>query len=126
MEIKSQKRGIKVNYLIITLTGLIFLLSSILVYIYILRGVFGEFSSQKLIPNTKVLESVISGGEPSVAILYSKYTENMLPTGSTWMVDNVNTWKKFLSNQNYKYDIITDQTIEMDRIDKYKVIVLPG
>lgn len=126
MEIKSQKGGIKVNYLIITLAGLIFLISSILVYLYILRGVFGDFSSQKLIPNTKVLESVISGGEPSVAILYSKYTENMLPAGSTWLVDNVNTWKKFLSDRNFKYNIITDQTIEMDKMGKYKVIVLPG
>jgi peptidoglycan/xylan/chitin deacetylase (PgdA/CDA1 family)/uncharacterized protein YktA (UPF0223 family) len=66
------------------------------------------------------------GSEPEVAILYSKYTENTLPVGSTWLNDNISTWKKFLDNLNLKYEIISDQKIEAGDYKKYKLIVLPG
>ncbi|MDR3626747.1 MAG: polysaccharide deacetylase family protein, partial [Ignavibacteriaceae bacterium] len=52
--------------------------------------------------------------------------ENMLPEGSTWLNDNIASWKKFLSNSGYRYDIIADSTIELGQGKNYKMIILPG
>ncbi len=125
MAITTKKRG-GVNQALIVLSGLTFLVGSILIYLYILRGVFGKFSAAELLPNTKIIKEVIYGEKPTIGILYSKYTENMLPVGSTWLNDNISTWKKFLSNSNFNYDVIADSTIELGLANKYKLLILPG
>ncbi len=122
---KSLKRG-RVNYLVLISSGLLFLLGAILIYLYILRGVFGKFDANDLLPNVQVVENFFGGSKPTIGILDSKYTQNMLPDGSTWIQDNINTWKKFLSSEGYKYDVISDHTIELGKENKYKVLVLPG
>lgn len=125
MEVKSRKRG-GINQFLIVSSGILFLLGSILIYLFILRGVFGRFSAEQLVPTPKSIQKVIWGEKPLVAILYSEYTENMLPEGSTWLNDNVNTWRKFLANAGYRYDIITDGTLEKGNIGQYKLLILPG
>ena len=125
MEVKSRKRG-GINQFLIVSSGILFLLGSILIYLFILRGVFGRFSASQLVPTPKSIKKVIWGERPLVAILYSEYTENMLPEGSTWLNDNVNTWRKFLSNAGYRYDIITDGTLEKGQIEQYKLLIIPG
>jgi peptidoglycan/xylan/chitin deacetylase (PgdA/CDA1 family) len=50
----------------------------------------------------------------------------LLPIGSTWLNDNISTWKKFLGDQKLKYEIISDQDIEAGKHHQYKLIVLPG
>ncbi len=50
----------------------------------------------------------------------------MLPQGSTWISDNINTWKKLLSIDKYKYDVISDSSIELGRLFKYHLLILPG
>ncbi len=125
MALKAKKYG-GVNQALIVLSGLIFLVGSTLIYLYILRGVFGRFNAAELLPNTKIIKNVIYGEKPTIGILYSKYTENMLPVGSTWLNDNISTWKKFLSNSNFNYDIIADSTIELGLQYKYKLLILPG
>ena len=126
MEIKSNKRKGGINQGLIILSGLIFLVGAILTYYFILRGVFGEFNTDNLIPSPKIVKSALAKEKPHIAILYSQYTENMLPEGSTWLNDNINTWKKFLDNSNHPYDIITDETIELGQHYKYNLIILPG
>ncbi|MBK7629782.1 MAG: polysaccharide deacetylase family protein [Ignavibacteriales bacterium] len=102
------------------------IISAILVYFFILRGIYGRFDTSEILPNSNIIENFFYGKEPEVAVLYSKYTENTLPVGSTWLNDNISTWKKFLSNLNLKYEVISDQTIEDGNCKKYKLIVLPG
>ena len=126
MEIKSNKRKGGINQGLIILSGLIFLIGSILTYYFILRGVFGNFNTDNLLPSPKIVKSALAKEKAHVAILYSEYTENMLPEGSTWLNDNITTWKKFLDNSNQLYDIITDEAIELGQHYKYGLLILPG
>jgi peptidoglycan/xylan/chitin deacetylase (PgdA/CDA1 family) len=118
--------GLRINQFFIILSGLIILVSAILIYYFILRGVYGRFDTSELIPNSNAIEDFLFGKNPEVGILYSQYTENILPAGSTWLNDNISTWEKFLNNLNLKYDVISDQTIENGDHFKYKLIILPG
>ena len=118
--------GVKVNQFFIIISGIVILISAILIYYFILRGVYGRFDVDDILPNQSVIEDFLFGKSPDVAILYSKYTENTLPIGSTWLNDNLATWKKFLGNLNLKYDIISDQTIENGEHLNYKLLILPG
>ncbi len=118
--------GIRINQFFIFVSGFVILISAILVYYFILRGIYGRFDTLEILPNSNIIEDFLFGKEPEVAILYSKYTENTLPVGSTWLNDNLSTWKIFLDNLNLKYEIISDQKIENGDHQKYKLIVLPG
>jgi peptidoglycan/xylan/chitin deacetylase (PgdA/CDA1 family) len=118
--------GLKINQFFIVFTGLIILVSAILIYYFILRGVYGRFDSSDLIPDSEIIENFLFGKKSEVGILYSKYTENTLPAGSTWLNDNISTWKKFLGDVNLKYEVISDQTIEKGEHLRYKLLVLPG
>ena len=126
MEIKSNKNKGGINQGLIIFSGLIFVIGALLTYYFILRGVFGKFDADNLIPSPKIVRSAFANEKPHIAILYSQYTENMLPEGSTWLNDNITTWKKFLDNSNNLYDIISDETIELGQHYKYGLIVLPG
>ncbi len=118
--------GIRINQFFIFVSGIVILISAILVYYFILRGIYGRFDTSEILPNKNIIEDFLFGKEPEIAILYSRYTENTLPVGSTWLNDNISTWKKFLDNLNLKYEIISDQKIENGEHQKYKLIVLPG
>ena len=50
----------------------------------------------------------------------------MLPNGSSWQNDNINTWEKFLGTSKLKFDIISDESIEKGKLFNYKILVLPG
>ena len=125
MAVEDQKKR-NVSQAGIIISGILILLGAVLVYLYVLQGVFGRFDAKELIPDTKAVGEVFSGKKPTAALLYSVYTENILPEGSTWLSDNINTWKKFLDNNNINYDIISDASIETGRINNYKMLVLPG
>lgn len=118
--------GVRINQFFIFVSGFVILISAILIYYFILRGIYGRFDTSEILPNSNIIEDFLFGKEPEVAILYSKYTENTLPVGSTWLNDNISTWKKFLDNLNLKYEIISDQKIENGDHKKYKLLVLPG
>ena len=125
MEVTKNK-GFTVNSLIVFSLGTLFMLASIVVYLLILKGVMGRFSYKEAYTDVDAIKKVMSGEGSSVAILYSQYTENMLPPGSTWLNDNITTWKKFLNNYKYNYDIIKDSDIEKGKHFKYKILILPG
>jgi len=118
--------GIRINQFFIFVSGIVIIISAILIYYFILRGIYGRFDISEILPNSNIIQDFLFGKEPEVAILYSKYTENTLPVGSTWLNDNISTWKKFLNNLNLKYEIISDQKIENGDYKKYRLIVLPG
>jgi peptidoglycan/xylan/chitin deacetylase (PgdA/CDA1 family) len=118
--------GIRINQFFIIASGFVIIISAILVYYFILRGIYGRFDTSEILPNSNIIEDFFYGKKPDVAILYSKNTENTLPVGSTWLNDNISTWKKFLGNLDLKYEIISDQIIENGDCNKYKLLVLPG
>ena len=109
-----ESKGLRVNYLIIFLSGLVLLVGGILVFLLIVKNIYGNYEIKEILPTKKNLEFLTSEKSGKVAILYSRYTENMLqPAGSTWLRDNVDKWKNFIKNAKWNYDIISDQTIEL-------------
>ncbi|MDX9923587.1 MAG: polysaccharide deacetylase family protein [Ignavibacteriaceae bacterium] len=122
----GETKGLRVNYLIIFLSGLVLLIVGILIFLLVVRNIYGKYEVDEIIPSKKNLEVLYKEKQYKVAILYSKYTERMLDPGSTWLQDNVDTWKKFVSNAKYKYDIIYDADIEVGNFMEYKILVLPG
>ncbi|MCF8242040.1 MAG: hypothetical protein K9J16_11690 [Melioribacteraceae bacterium] len=126
MAVKSAKNtGFTVNYLIIFIGGLVLIIAAILVFLLVLKGVYGRYEIDEITP-TKANLSLLTAEKNKVAVLYSKYTENRLEDGDTWLSDNVSTWESFLSANKFAYDIISDQTIELGNHMGYKVIILPG
>ncbi|MEG8945517.1 hypothetical protein [Rosettibacter firmus] len=122
-----ENRGLRVNYLIIFLSGLVLVITGILVFLLIVKNIYGNYDLKEILPTRDNIKSISSNlKSKKVAILYSQYTENMLPAGSTWLKDNIDTWKRFLRNFKINYDIISDQTIELGEHFEYKLIVLPG
>ena len=100
------------------LSGLIVLIFSALIYLLIIRTVYGRFSASELIPNAKAINDLVFGTFPSTAILNSDYTKNILAEESSWFDDNINTWQKSLRNLDIKYQLINDEDVEMGRIDE--------
>ncbi len=111
---------------LIIIVGLIIVLASLLVYLLVLGSVFGRYSVDDLIPNTESVEKLIIGSKPRIAVLHSQFTKNMMPDESTWVEDNITTWKKFLNLQNQKYVILEDEDIERGEHFNYELLVLPG
>jgi hypothetical protein len=112
--------------LLIIITGVIIVVAAILIYLFILRGVFGRFSSDELLPDAEAFKNLLLGREPGVAILYSDYTQNMLTEGSTWQEDNIATWEKFLKHNNDKFIVLSDEQIERGKHFEFEMLVLPG
>ncbi len=120
----STRKGI--NQWLIMIVGFIVVIAAVMVFLFVLRGVFGKFSVNELVPNGRVLKNVLLGREPNVAILYSEYTQNMLPENSTWLQENITTWERFLGYGDNKFEIITDEEIERGKLFEYELLILPG
>mgnify|MGYP000888403505 CR=1 FL=1 len=117
--------GLKANYLIIFVGGLVLVIASILVFLLVIQGVYGDFKISEIAPTKENLEGR-SKLQSKIGVLYSKYTENMLEEGSTWVNDNVSTWELFLKQNKTNYKLISDQDIELGKHYEYDVLVLPG
>jgi peptidoglycan/xylan/chitin deacetylase (PgdA/CDA1 family) len=122
----SRLNRVKVNQFTIILSGLVLLTASCLVFLFIIKNVYGNFNISEILPTSENLNHSLSGKNYTVAILYSKYTENLLPQGNTWLNDNINTWKTFLRSSKVNYEVINDQAIETGKHFKYKILILPG
>jgi peptidoglycan/xylan/chitin deacetylase (PgdA/CDA1 family) len=116
----------RANYVLILFVGLLILSASVITYLFVLHGVFGRFSSASLIPDSKSIQSIFAGGKSKIAILNSRYTENMLPPGNTWLHENITTWEKFLGHSKSDFEVISDESIESGKLFDYKILVLPG
>ena len=120
----STRKGI--NQWLILIIGFIVVIAAIMIFLFVLRGVFGKFSVNELVPDGRVIKNVLLGREPNVAILYSDYTQNMLPENSTWLWENITTWERFLGYGDNKFKIITDGEIERGKLFEYELLILPG
>ena len=99
----SDKNRFRSHIFFLFLSGLIVLIFSALIYLLIIRTVYGRFSSAQLIPSVQALNELVFGSFPSTAILNSDYTKNILAEESSWFNDNLDTWKKSLRNLDIKY-----------------------
>lgn len=117
-------KGLKVNSLIIFFSGFGILIASVLVFLLIVKNVYGNFELSEILPSK---ENISNYSEiEKAALLYSTYTENMEDEGETWVQDNLNTWMNFLTKFNIPYDIITDIDVEKGKHFNYKLLVLAG
>lgn len=119
--------GLRVNSLIIFLSGLVLLTGGILVFLLIIKNVYGNYEIEEILPSEKNISEIITvEKQKTAALLFSNYTQNMMSEGSTWLSDNVDTWESFLTNINWSYVIIDDQDIEQGNHFNYPLVILPG
>jgi hypothetical protein len=50
----------------------------------------------------------------------------MLPDENSTMNENLEVWKRFIGNTDFRYDIISDENIELGEYSDYKLLILPG
>jgi peptidoglycan/xylan/chitin deacetylase (PgdA/CDA1 family) len=124
--ITREPKGLRVNYLIIFLSGLVLLAAAILIFMLVVKNVYGNYELSEILPSRENLNVLTWDKQKKVAILYSNYTENMLPEGSTWISDNIDTWETFIKASRMNYDLISDQIIELGEHFEYPVIILPA
>jgi hypothetical protein len=106
--------------------GFIIVLFAVFNFYFILRGVYGKVTPGDFTPSFSSLKSLFTAHKRKVAILSSTYTKNMLPNGSTWLEDNLTTWKKFTNNFDYDCEIVEDSLIETNGLSEFDLLILPG
>lgn len=119
-------KGVSVNYAIVLISGLVLVIAAILIFLLILKSVFGNFDIKDTLPTLENINYVFVKKQANIAILYSKYTETTLPEGSTWVADNVSTWERYAKFNKLYYAVIQDDDIELGEHFKYDLIILPG
>jgi len=117
-------KGLRVNYPIIFLSGLLILIASILTFLLIIKNIYGNYELSEILPTKENLKDFRY--TEKVGILYSDYTANMLGSDVTWVQDNIDTWKEFLKNLKINYEVFTDLDLEEVKHKKYNLIILAG
>lgn len=117
-------KGLKVNSLLIFFSGFAILVGSLLVFLLIVKNVYGNYTFSEIYPSKENI--FVHRVETKAALLYSTYTENMSDDGNTWVQDNLDTWMNFLKKFNVSYDILTDIDIEKGKHFNYDLLVLAG
>lgn len=105
-------KGLRVNYIIIFLSGLVILIASILTYLLIIQNVYGNYEISEILPSEKNLKEFQYSSK--VGLLYSQYTYNFLGGDEDWVANNIDTWKDFLTNMKIDYEVFSD----LDRSEK--------
>ena len=116
-------KGLRVNYIIIFLSGLVILIAAILTYLLIIQNVYGNYEISEILPTEKNLGEYQNSSK--VGILYSQYTSNMLDD-EVWVEANIDTWKNFLTNMKIEHEVFSDLDLEEGRHLKYNLIILAG
>ncbi len=121
---KTKYRSI--NQALIILTGLVIVICAVFIYMYVLRGVYGRFSTNDFVPDASLFKKVFQGKKAKIGILYSQYTKNLLPNNGKWQYENLKTWERYINALGFDYELINDSTIELGKHYKYNLIILPG
>ena len=111
---------------LIVFVGFIIVFAAVLIFLFVIRTMYGNYSATQLVPDSNVLKVLLLGRDANVAILYSDYTKNMMPDNGKWLKENNATWEKFLNVHNNKFESITDEDIERGNHFKYELIILAG
>ncbi|MCK5457028.1 MAG: hypothetical protein KAI45_07860, partial [Melioribacteraceae bacterium] len=116
-------KGLRVNYIIIFLSGLVILIAAILTYLLIIQNVYGNYEISEIFPSEENLKAFQYSSK--VGILYSQYTSNMLDD-EIWVEANIDTWKTFLTNMRIDHEVFSDLDLEEGKHFKYNLIILAG
>ena len=121
-----KKKGVSINYFLLFFSGFLILAGSLYTYLYVLQGVYGSFGFLDDLNKLPFGSVFLKQSDYKIAVLYSNYTEAILPEGSTWLNDNMQSWKKVLSSSHYNYTVVHDSDIEKGRHYDYHLLILPG
>lgn len=106
------------------LAGVAILGASIWMFLLILESVYGRYDAADLFPTKQRLQAAL--GSRRIAVVMSRYSEQLLPEGSLWLRDNINAWDHLLASSDLSYDLLDDQAVESGRLADYGLVVLPG
>ncbi len=121
-----QQKSKTIGFWTTTLSGLVILSLSLVTFLFILKHVYGRYAIEEILPTKQNLKKAVQSKKQYIATLHSGYSERMLPDSSTWIADNVATWKRFIENSGLKCTIINDLDVERGRHFRFKTIVLPA
>ncbi len=116
-------KGLRVNYFIIFLSGLVILIAAILTYLLIIQNIYGNYELSEILPSEENLKEFQYSAK--VGLLYSQYTSNMLGD-EDWVEANIDTWKNFLKNMKIEHEVFSDLDLEEGKHLKYNLIILAG
>lgn len=104
------------------------LVTSVLIYNYILQGVFGSYAFASDGFSLDAFSKIFGGDQTKVAILYSKKTENFLPKGSTWIKDNVTAWERYTTGNKFPVTVITEDDLEKGVLtpENFQILIMPS
>ena len=122
----TPSKNLKINASVLIATGLVLLFMSVLVFFMILKFIYGDFTIEEILPTKENLTLISEKREKKAAILYSRYTENMLPEGNTWLAENVSAWESYIRSIRMPYDLLSDLELENGELDDYGLLILPG
>jgi len=122
----TPSNNLKINASVLIATGLVLLFMSVLVFFMILKFIYGDFTIEEILPTKENLTLISEKREKKAAILYSRYTENMLPEGNTWLAENVSAWESYIRSIRMPYDLLSDLELENGDLDDYGLLILPG
>ena len=122
--IPSKREG--AGQVLILFVGFIIVFAALIIFLFVVRTVYGKFSTAELVPNSNVLQSLLPGQGANIAILHSDYTKNIMGDNGKRLNENIATWKKFLNNNNNTFETISDEDIEEGNHFKYELLILAG
>jgi len=114
--------------MLILIAGGLMLVTSVLIYNYILQGVFGSYAFASDGFSLDAFSKIFGGDQTKVAILYSKKTENFLPKGSTWIKDNVTAWERYTTGNKFPVTVITEDDLEKGVLtpENFQILIMPS
>jgi len=123
-----KKRNAFFTSLLILIAGGLMLVTSVLIYNYILQGVFGSYAFASDGFSLEAFSKIFGADQTKVAILYSKKTENFLPKGSTWIKDNVTAWERYTQGNKFPVTVITEDDLEKGVLtpENFQILIMPS
>jgi Beta-galactosidase trimerisation domain len=124
LEINNSKT-LRINFTSLFLIGSGSLALLFLTLYLLLGNIYGRFELVDIVSAVKQMKFFQDNPDFSAAILYSKYSDDLLNDGSNWYNSNIKTWQKFAKSSGIKLDIIDDKALESGDFQKYQLLVLP-
>jgi peptidoglycan/xylan/chitin deacetylase (PgdA/CDA1 family) len=64
--------------------------------------------------------------DAKIAVLYSKYTESMMPDNPLWVIDQLTLWELYFIENRIPYEVIEDADLESGLSNDFDLLVLPA
>lgn len=122
-----KKRSLFFTLPMLLIFGGVMLVTSVLIFNYILQGVFGSYAFSADGFNIEAFSKIFGSPTVKVAIFKSRSTENYLPKGSTWIQDNVTAWENYVRGNKLEATVISETDLEKGVLtpENYQILVMP-